>query len=229
MCRLFLVALVAVAFGISSGLAASPKADEVETDAIARIVKLGGTAKIDDKLDETARVAVKLPTANDAALQKLCKLPSIGAVEILDATKCTEVGFAKLKELPDLQTLVLGKCPLTEKEATAIGTLRTLTVLFIGESKLTDVALAHFDKLVNLKILDVSGAAAITDKSAPVFVGLKKLEELNLSGTKFGDDGVTALKELEQLRILRLNQSNVTRKGIDAIEAARGKDLTVKW
>lgn len=228
MLRLLLTTLTA-ALGTSTGFTAAPKADEFETEAIARIVKLGGTAKIDDRLDETARVAVKLPTANDAALQQLCKLPSVGAVEILDATKCTEVGFTKLKELPDLQTLVLGNCPLTEKEATAIGTLRTLTVLFIGESKLTDVALAHFTKLVNLKVLDVSGAAAITDKSAPVLVGLKKLEELNLSGTKFGDSGVTALKDLEQLRILRLNQSNVTRKGIDAIEAARGKDLTVKW
>ncbi len=229
MWRQLMMTLGAVVLGTSTGFAAAPKADEVEADAIARIVKLGGSAKIDEKLDENARVAVKLPTANDAALQQLCKLPNIGAVEILDATKCTEVGFAKLKELPDLQMLVLGKCPLTEKEANAIGTLRTLTVLFIGESKLTDVALAHFAKLVNLKTLDVSGAAAITDKSASVLVGFKKLEELNLSGTKFGDVGVTALKDLELLRVLRLNQSNVTRKGIDAIEAARGKDLTVKW
>ena len=94
--------------------AAPPPPDAAEERAIALAVELGGTAKVDDKLDEMARVAVKLPAAGDVALRRLCKMPSVGAVEIFDATKCTEAGFASLKELPDLQSLVLGKCPLKE-------------------------------------------------------------------------------------------------------------------
>jgi len=209
-------------------LGASIRADESEQQAIALAVELGGSAKVDDKLGEIARVAVKLDTANDAALQRLCKMPSVGSLEILDATKCTDVGFACLKELPDLQKIVLGKCPLSDKDAAAIGTLRSLNVLFVGESKLTDTTFVSFKKLVNLKVLDVSDSA-LTDKSAPILLGMKKLEELNLSKTKFGDVGVTALKDLEKLLLLKLNQTNVTRKGIDAIEAARGKALTVRW
>ena len=209
-------------------LTTAARADEFERDAIALAVELGGSAKVDDKLDEIARVAVKLPSADDSTLRQLCKMPSVGSLEIVDAGKCTDVGFACLKELPDLQNLVLGKCPLRDKEAAALGTLRSLSVLFIGESKLTDTTFAHFKKLVNLKVLDISDCS-ITDKSAPVLLGMKKLEELNLSRTKFGDAGVTALKDLEKLRLLKLNQTNVTRKGIDAIEAARGKALTVRW
>ena len=224
----WMLQLALVFGGAATGLAADPKADESEQKAMDLAVELGGSAKLDEKLDESARVAVKFPVGNDAALRKLGKMPNVGAVEILDATKCTEAGFASLKELPDLQNLVLGKCPVNAKQAAAIGTLRSLNVLFLGESKLTDATFLHFKKLDDLKVLDVSGAA-LTDKSASVMLGFKKLEELNLSKTKFGDAGVTELKDLKNLRLLRLNQTNVTRKGIDAIEAARGKDLTVRW
>ena len=227
MFKLLLPALL-VALAPASFLRAAPKADPIEQQAIALAEELGGSARVDEKLDEIARVAVKLPEASDAVLRRLCKMPSVGAVEILDATKCSEVGFASLKELPDLQTLVLGKCPLNEKQAAAIGTLRSLNVLFLGESKLGDGTFAGFKKLVNLKTLDVSDSH-ITDKSAAVLLGMKKLEVLNLSKTKFADDGVMELKALENLKLLKLNQTNVTRKGIDALEEARGKALTVRW
>jgi len=222
MARLSLPTLFAVALFTVVNCDSVGRAEDAEAHAIALAEEFGGSAKVNSKLDEIARVEVKLPAATDAVLKRLCKMPSIGALEVLDATKCTEVGFGCLKELPDLQTLVLGKCPINDKEAIAIGGLRTLNVLFVGESKLTDVTFAQFKKLVNLKTLDVSDCA-ITDKSAAVLIGLKKLEELNLSKTKFGDPGVTALKNLEKLRLLKLNQSNVTRKGIDAIEAARAR------
>ena len=227
MFKLLLPALI-VALSSSSFTRAAAKADPIEQQAIALAEELGGSAKVDEKLDEIARVSVKLPDANDAALRRICKMPSVGAVEILDATKCTEAGFASLKELPDLQNLVLGKCTLNEKQAAAIGTLRSLNVLFLGESKLGDVAFAGFKKLVNLKILDVADAH-LSDKSAAVILGLKKLEELNLSGTKFGDAGVIELKEMPKLRLIRLNRTNVTRKGIDALEEARGKAITVRY
>jgi len=227
MVKLFLPALLfATAFDPIALGAAKP--DAAELQAIALSVELGGSAKVDEKLDEIARVYVKLPAADDATLRRLCKMPSVGAIEILDARKCSDEGFASLKELPDLQNLILGKCPLTEKDAAALGTLRSLNVLFVGESKLTDASFAGFKKLVNLKILDVSDAP-LSDKSAAILLGMKKLEELNLSGTKFGDPGAIELTEMAKLRLIRLNRTNVTRKGIDALEEARGKAITVRY
>jgi Leucine-rich repeat (LRR) protein len=227
MFKLFLPALL-LALSFASITRAAAKADPIEQQAIALAEEHGGSAKVDEKLDEIARVSVKFDRADDALLRRLCKMPSVGAVEILDATKCTELGFASLKELPDLQNLVISKCALNEKQAAAIGTLRSLNVLFLGESKLTDSAFSGFKKLVNLKVLDVSDAH-LGDKSAAVILGMKKLEELNLSGTKFGDAGANELKDLPKLRLIRLNRTNVTRKGIDALEEARGKAITVRY
>ncbi len=218
--------LIAIAIAPNAFGAAKP--DAAELQAIELAEQLGGSAKVDEKLDEIARVAVKLPAADDAILRRLCKMPCVGAIEIFDARKCGDEGFASLKELPDLQNLILGKCPLTEKDAAALGTLRSLNVLFVGESKLTDATFAGFKKLVNLKVLDVSDAH-LTDKSAAILLGMKKLEELNLSGTKFGDAGAIELKEMPKLRLIRLNRTNVTRKGIDALEEARGKAITVRY
>jgi hypothetical protein len=203
-------------------------AEELEDQAVALVTKLGGTAKVDTKLDEIARVSVKFEKGSDAILQKLAKTLVVGSIEIIDATPCTEAGFVTLKELPDLQILTLAKCHLTDKEAAAIGSIRALNVLFLGESKLTDTSFVGLKKLVNLKVLDVMDAP-ITDKSAAVLVSMKKLEELNLSGTKIGDPGVEQLQALTKLKLLRLNKTNATRKSIDILEAARGKELTVRW
>ena len=217
-----------LALAIAILLPAFSLADDLETQAVALATKLGGSAKVEPKLDEIARVSVKFTKASDTILQQLGKMPSIGAIEILDATGCTEAGFIALKELPDLQILSIAKGALTEKSAAAIGSIRALGELYLGESKLTDVTFVGLKKLVNLKKLDVMDAA-ITDKSAAVLTNMKKLEELNLSGTKIGDPGVVELQALTKLKLLRLNRTNATRKSIDVIEAARGKDLTVRW
>lgn len=200
-------------------------ADQAETETA--VAKLGGSVKIDKTLDEQARVSVTFPAATDDLLVKLAKLPEIGAIRLDDATKCTEKGFTALKELPDLQKLMLGRCPLTDAKAAALGGLRTLDLLHVGESRLTDAGLAGMKKLTNLKSLDLLDAP-LTDKSAAVLVGFKKLEELNLAGTKVTDKGVVELAALAGLKTLKVNNTAVTRKGIDAIEKALPK-LIVRW
>lgn len=201
------------------------RADLAETEA--SVVKLGGTAKVDPALDEIARVSATFAAATDAVVFQLVKLPEVGAIRIDDATKLTDKGLAALKELPDLQRLQLGKCPLTDAKAAALGTLRTLDTLHVGSSGLTDLGLAGMKKLVNLKSLDLLDAA-ITDKAVPTLLLFKKLEELSLAGTKFTDKGVPELAPLEKLKTLKLQNTAVTRKGIDAIEKALPK-LTVRY
>lgn len=204
---------------------APAQADMAETEAA--VVKLGGTAKEDKSLDEMARVSVTLSSATDAVVFQLAKLPEVGAIRIDDATKVTEKGLAALKELPDLQRLQLGRCPLTPAEAAALGTLRTLDTLHIGSSGLTDTGLAAMKKLVNLKSLDLLDAP-VTDKAVATLVLFKQLEELSLAGTKITDKGVPELAPLEKLKTLKLQNTTVTRKGIDAIEKSLPK-LIVRY
>jgi hypothetical protein len=213
------------ALAIALATFAPARANSTETEAA--VVKLGGTAKTDQTLDETARVAVVFTTATDAVLLKLGKLLDVGAIRISDATKCSVQGLAALRELPNLQRLQLGKCPLTDAKATALGNLRTLDTLHVGDSKLTDTGLAAMKKLVNLKSLDLLDAP-ITDKAVTTLVGFTKLEELSLAGTKITDKGVPLLAPLENLKTLKLQNTAATRKGIDAIEKALPK-LTVRY
>ena len=204
------------------------RADEFQKQALDGIATLGGEAKVDDKLDEMAAIAATFETATDATLERLAKMPALGSLTIYDASKVTEKGYAALKELPDLQKLVIGKGLVNERSAEAIGTLRTLDTLALNASKLSDVGLVAMKKLVNLKVLVILDGN-ITDRSVPILLGFKKLDQLNLCGTKLTDAGVIMLKDLEKLTLLRLNNTNVTRKGIDALEEARGKTLTVRW
>ncbi len=201
------------------------RADTADTEAA--VAELGGTATTDPTLDDNFQVSVKIPAATDSDLLRLAKLPDIGAIRIGDATRCTEAGLAVLRELPNLQQLMLGRCPLTPAEAAALGGLRTLTLLHVGDSMLTDAGLAAMKKLVNLTSLDLLDAP-VTDRAAPVLAGFKKLEELSLAGTQVTDKGVVGLAPLVGLKQLKLHNTAVTRKGIDAIEKALPK-LTVRW
>jgi Leucine-rich repeat (LRR) protein len=201
-------------------------ADPVD-ETIAAVKKLGGHAVVDDRLDPEAPVSVTFPTGTDALLVSLSKLPSVGGITFDDSGKCTETGFAALRELPDLQKLVLGKCTVTDKAAAVIATVRTLQLLYLGESKITDEGLAGFKKLKHLKVLDLY-RTKVTDKGLTHLTGLVKLEELNLSGTKVSDAGVESLKELKALKLVRLNNTNVTREGVTRLEAALPK-ATVRW
>lgn len=214
-------------FTLAALLALAPAAlaDDGNTEAV--VAELGGTAKTDETLDADFQLSVTLPVASDETLWRLAKRPDVGAIRIDDATRCTEQGLAVLRELPNLQKLMLGRCPLTPAKAAALGGLRTLTLLHLGDSRLTDAGLALLKKLTNLRSLDLQDAP-VTDRGTAVLAGLAKLEELSLAGTRVTDKGVVELATLKDLKQLKLHKTAVTRNGIDAIEKALPK-LIVRW
>jgi len=203
--------------------AAPPDYDALTAAAVAR---LGGKAEADPALPAEARVVARFETLTDAALGKLCKYPQLGAIEAVDAGKCTEKGFADLRELPALRRLVLGKATASDKALAEIGRMRSLEVLYLGESKVTDAGLAHLKKLADLKVLDLYDTR-VTDKGVAHLKALPGLEELNLSGTKVTDAGLAGLKGMSKLKVLKLNRTAVTPKGVSDLEAALPK-LTVR-
>jgi hypothetical protein len=129
----FLLMSLALAAGGDSPSAA-------EERAIDAIAKAGGKAAIDPKLAATARVEAEFDSATNATLINLAKQPQLGALEILDATKCTAKGFAALKALPHLRRVVLAKSNPKAAGARAIGQCKELRHLGLVDAIL---ALQH--------------------------------------------------------------------------------------
>jgi Leucine-rich repeat (LRR) protein len=197
--------------------AAEQKPTDAESELIALVQKLGGTAKLSGELEPDFRVAAVFEKADDTLLAALIKHPTLGSLDLRSAAKVTDKGFAALKELPNLQRLYLSGCSLEPADATAIGSLRPLTALVLGGCRLSDAEVVKLAKLKNLKVLDLMDTP-VSDKAVETLLTLTKLEELNLSGTRVTDAGAKKLTALEGLRLLQLNNTKVSGEAIGAME-----------
>lgn len=203
----FLLALFPL--GLMSLALAQPKAAD-ESSATDAVVKAGGKAETDPKLPAEARVVAKFEAATDAALVALKKHPHIGAVEVFDATRCTEKGLNALKELPHLRRLVLSKSELTLSQAGAIAGCKELRDLRIPGAGLSDFELSSLKKLTLLEQLDLSENAQVTDKGMATVKTFERLRALYLAKTSITDKGLAELKGLDGLRTLFVGGTKVT-------------------
>jgi hypothetical protein len=204
-------------FAFAPAFAADQKPTDAESELIALVEKLGGKAKVSGGLDEESRVAAVFEKVSDADLLALSKYPSLGSLDLRAAGKITDKAFVALKEVPNLQRLYLSGCSLEAADATAVGSLRPLTMLVLAGCRLTDAEVAKFAKLKNLKSLDLMDTP-VSDKAVDTLLLLSKLEELNLSGTKVTDAGAKKLLGLDGLKLLQLNNTKVSGAAISAME-----------
>jgi hypothetical protein len=202
-------ALMIVLAGTMSA-AAADKPTASEQAAMDFVTKSGGKASLDPKLHADARVLAKFDAITDAVLIGMKKHTQIGGVETFDAFKCTNKGFAALKELPHLRKLVLEKPDLTAVGANSIGQCKELRYLAIVNAGLTDAQLASLKELTMLEHLTLSGNSKITDKGMVTVKGFDRLQVLYLAKTSITDDGLMELKVLDGLRTLNVGGTKVT-------------------
>lgn len=204
---------VAFAFGLTASALAQP-ADKTPTadekKAIDVVAKAGGKAEIDPRLPAAARVSAKFDAITDATLANLKKAPQIGALDAFDATRCSDVGFAALKSLPNLRKLTLGKSVVGAASVTAIGQCKELRSLYLAGSGLSDSELAGLKGLTLLESLDISDNPQVTDAGMGTVKGLERLQALYLAKTGITDKGLMALKPLDGLRALSVAGTKVT-------------------
>lgn len=181
-----------------------------EKTALDAVAKAGGKADIDPKLAPDARVVAKFEAATDAALVALKKHPHIGAVEVFDATRCTEKGLAALKELPHLRRLVLSKSDMSVARTGAIAACAELRDLRLPGSGLSDAELVPLQKLSLLEQLDLSENGQVTDRGMASVKALERLRALYLAKTAITDKGLMELKDLDGLRTLYVGGTKVT-------------------
>lgn len=203
---------LAIGLALAAALTAAddpPSADERKAlDAYAKTK--GAEAAVDDALRPGSRVAVRLDAADDAALKAVAKLPGVGAVEVRDATKCTERGFAALKDLKHLRRLILNTSGVSDAEAAKIAGCKELRTLVIPEGAVTAKGAADLAKLARLEKLDLSGHPKLGDAALAHLAKLDRLEFLHLNKTAVTDKGLAHLDPLEGLRTLDLRGAKVT-------------------
>jgi Leucine-rich repeat (LRR) protein len=189
---------------------------EDEKKAMALVVQSGGKAELDPRLAPEARVSAKFESATDGVLAALKKAPQIGALDAFDATRCTDKGFAVLKDLPNLRKLTLGKSEMSTGRVAAIAQCKELRVLYLAGSGLTDVELVTLKKLTRLESLDISDNPYVTDKGMASIAALDRLQMLYLGKTGLTDKGLQELKVLDGLRSLNVVGTKVTGEAAEA-------------
>lgn len=200
-------ALGLTAIALAQPASKTPTDDEKK--AIDLVVKAGGKAEIDPRLSPAARVSAKFESATDGVLTGVKKGTHIGAIDIFDATRCTDKGFAALKDLPNLRKLTLSKSEMTPARVTAISQLKELRVLYLRDCGLNDAELALLKKLTYLEVLDLS-ENPITDKGMASVKGIERLQILHLTKTNITDKGLMELKPLDALHALYVGGTKVT-------------------
>ncbi len=209
--RFSLAVLLALATAILAlAQPANPAPTDAEKKAIDLITKAGGKAEIDPKLPAEARVSAKFESATDGVLVGLKKAPQVGALDVFDATACTQKGFVALKDLPHLRKLTLGKSEMSGQRAVALAQCKELRVLYVAGSGLSDTDLATLKKLTHLEALDASDNPQITDKGMASVKALDRLQVLYLGKTGITDKGLMELKALDGLRALNVVGTGVT-------------------
>lgn len=217
--RLRFTLAVTFACALTATVLAQPpnkKPTDDEKKAMDLVVQAGGKAEIDPKLPTAARVVAKFESATDLTLSNLKKAPQIGAIDVFDATRCTDKGFAALKDLPNLRKLTLGKSEMSGPRTVAIGQLKELRVLFLRDSGLTDAELGSLKKLALLESLDISDNPQVTDKGMSSVKALERLQVLYLGKTGITDKGLMELKPLEALHTLNVVGTKVTAEAAEA-------------
>jgi len=127
----------------------------------------------------------------DAGLKHLSEFPNLGEVD-LTGLEITDAGLKHLGTLPDLVRLDLGSTKITDAGIEHLVHL-PLTQLSLSRCpEITDSALQYASQWTNLESLGLVDTQ-VTDAGLVHLEGLKKLEGLDLAGTKVSTAGVERL------------------------------------
>jgi hypothetical protein len=128
----------------------------------------------------------------------------------------------KLAASRTLSQLMLLRATVTDARAASIAKIRTLRVLALSYTPITDGALAHVSALPQLATLELI-STRITDDGVKALAQTRTLSVLDLSDTATTDDGLDGLLDLPKLASLVLRGTKVTDAG--AAKLARIKSL----
>lgn len=148
----------------------------------------------------------------------------------------TGVGFAHLKDIPQLEKLTVAGISMGDEGFAAIGTITQLKELRTWHTYQTEAANASIARLVNLKSLHIGQrlprpgvkAPSLSDLSLPTFATMKALETLELGEAHFSVDALKQMQSLPKLKKLVFFETDLSASEVDQLRASL-KGVTIDW
>jgi hypothetical protein len=140
-------------------------------------------------------------------------------------------GLAYLASCPNLEQVRFGGCRIDNRATTALAQIKSLQIIDLQHSLVTDEGIAALEALPKLRIVRLSSqfAPRITDASLPFLGAIKTLEELEIDQTWLTyDKGFSYLKELPALKKLILTKVVASAEDIAKLKADH-PTVDIQW
>ena len=192
----------------------SAAAIAAEKDIIDRIAKAGGYAEFDPLRPKEGIKVVKLQ-GKDITDAQLALVKDLTEVEglVLTGSSVTDEGLAHVANLKELEGISLAGTKVTGKGLIHLRGLKKLQVLDLGHTKVGDEGLAHLQSLPALRSLHLN-STKVTDAGLAEVGKCERLTHLNLYATDVGDAGLAKLANLHEILDLTLSETQVTDAGL---------------
>jgi internalin A len=168
---------------------------ETQEEAAKAIEKVGGRASIDDKLPGKPVVYVSL-----------------------EGKKIDDTVMKHLEAFPELRTLEVQECPITDEGVRSVRGLKRLqTVRFRFIHGITDKGAESLKDLTNVEWLELD-STKVTDEGLQYLSGMTKLRQLDLRNTPVAGKGFVHLKDLTALEEIDLTRTSVAGPGLENLK-----------
>ena len=159
-------------------------------------------------------------TVTDLNLDEIADLAGLESLNLASPSK--EYVDAVSSGVPRLR----GAIRVTDFGAAQLARLANLRRINLTRSSLTAAGIRSLRPLRHLEDLDLSHTKGIDDAAGPPLGELQALRALNVSYTRFGDEGLAALADHPTLRRVVAAGARLSAEGISAFLAARpGRDV----
>ncbi len=221
--RLSMRGLIVLVLLTGGGLGWLIRAARIQREAVAALEKCGCAATYDWQVNDGKPVPGGRPWAPHWLVDRL-GVDYFG--HVTDVTVIHSMGdgpkaaIAPICRLTGVQGIHVFAPPFGDAELAGLRGLRSLSVLNLGGSHVSDTGLAHLKGLTNLSIMSLCNTK-ITDRGLAHLDGLTKLSYLDIGAMKISDDGLANLKHRTGLSFLDLLDTQVTDQGLAHLKPLR--------
>jgi len=156
------------------------------------------------KAGDTNEIRLAEISLTEDDLSQIAELPTLRSLIIGgDGKELSVPSLTILSEMTDLETLALGKTPLTDSGASHLLRLVSLRDLRLPHSHITDEMLGKLSRLPELERV-VFGSDKLTDRGLEHFLSMPKLRHLLLYPSPVSNAGLAKLAGLKHVESLYL-------------------------